>query len=302
MRELILISCYGFKIIDNKIRIPLGDREFEEIPLTKHLLTILSDPKLKVNSFTLTETSLLLCVSKEVTEMNDLGNAIGIDRNLGNLTVGSSTSVTYYDMRKVVKIGETTKKIVRSFKRNDVRIRKEIASKYGKRKAERVKRILHSISKDIADRAKENRQGIVFEDIRNIRRMYEKGNYQGKNYRRQMNNHWPFAEIKRQIEYKAQWSGVPIIHLAKSETSGTSSQCYQCGERLQGDRAKPRQLWCQKCGKWFDRDLVAVMTISSKGWLRFDHSKGEAGEAMVQEPSKEAVIMRADASKSILIR
>ena len=63
--------------------------------------------------------------------------------------------------------------------------------------------------------------------------------------------------------------------------------------------AKPRQLWCQKCEKWFDRDMVAVMNISRKGWLRFDHSKGEAGEAMVQEPSKEVVILRVDASKSI---
>ena len=212
-----------------------------------------------------------------------------MDRNLRNLSVGNQEGITYYDLSKVIEIGENTKDIVRSFKRNDVRIRKEIASKYGKRKTERVKRILHVISKDIVQSAKKNKQAIVFEDIRDIRRMYQKGNYQGKYYRRQMNNHWPFAEIKRQIEYKAQWSGVPIIHLTKAETRGTSSRCYQCGERLQGDRARARQLWCQKCEKWFDRDLVAVMNISRRGWLRFDHSsnKGGAGEAMVQEPSKE---------------
>jgi len=302
LRRPLLISCYSFTILNGNVKIPLGKRKFEKIPLTKHSQGILSDPQLKVNSFTLTETSLSLCISKEVQEAGKLRGTVGIDRNLRNLTVGNSVSVTYYDMTRVVEVGETTKEIVRSYIRNDLRIRKEIASKYGKRKAERVRRILHLVSKDIVQKAMENKQGIVFEDIRGIRGLYQKGNYQGKDYRRQMNNHWPFAEIKRQIEYKAQWSGVPIIHLTKSETRGTSSLCYQCGERLQGDRAKSRQLWCQKCEKWFDRDQVAVMNISRKGWLRFDHSKGEAVEAMVQEPSKEVVILRVDASKSIPMR
>jgi putative transposase len=297
----LLVSCYGFTIVNGKVVIPLGNRRFEEILLTKHAQRILSDPKLKVKSFTMTETSLSLCISKEVPLVDNVTSTIGIDRNFRNLCVGNKNAVIYYDMSKIIQTGETTKDILKSFKRNDVRIRKEISSKYGKRKNERAKRILHSISKDVVEKAKENKQGMAFEDIRNTRRMCQKGNYQGKDYRRQMNNHWPFAEIKRQIEYKAQWSGVPIIHLTKSETRGTSSLCYQCGERLQSDRAKPRELWCHKCQKWFDRDLVAVMNISRKGWLKFDHSpqKGEACETMVQEPSKEVVILRVDASKSI---
>ena len=151
------------------------------------------------------------------------------------------------------------------------------------------------------EEAKEKNQGIVFEDIRNIRRMYQKGNYQEKDYRRQMNNHWPFAEIMDRIKYKAQWSGVLIIHLTKSETRGTSSLCYQCGERLQGDRAKPTQLWFQKCEKWFDRGSDCCHEHFSKRVVEVRPltTEGEAGEAMVQEPSKDVVILRVDASKSI---
>ena len=297
LRKLILISCYGFKVINGKLRIPLRRKKFEEIPLVKHTLKILSDPSLKVNSFTLTETSLSICISKEVPMVDGLASTIGIDRNLRNLTVGNQGKVTYYDMSKVVEIGERTKDIVKSFRRNDVRIRKEISSKYGKRKAERIKRILHVISKDVVCNALENKQAIVFEDIRNIRSMYRKGNGQGSDYRRQMNNNWPFGEIKRQIEYKSQWSGVPIIHLTKSETRGTSLECNQCGERLQGSRDKPRRLWCQKCTKWFDRDLVAVMNISYRGWLRFRQSKGIRNEAMVQEPEKTTAILKVDLMK-----
>ena len=125
--------------------------------------------------------------------------------------------------------------------------------------------------------------------------MYRKGNGQGHDYRRLLNN-WPYAEIKREVDYKAAWEGVPVIHLTKSETRGTSSNCYQCGELLQGSRDKPRQLWCKKCKRWYDRDLVAVMNISSKGWMRFVHSKGVGCEAVKRNPTTTA-ILRVDPTK-----
>ena len=232
LKRSILVSCYSFRIVNDKLRIPLGNKRFEEIPLVEHTLKVLSDKSLKVNSFTLTESSLSLCISKQVEQLVPLA-AVGIDRNIRNLTAGNRSKVIYYDMTKIVKIGEITKDIVRSFKRNDVRIRKELASKYGTRKRNRIQNILNKISKNIVQSALESKEAIVFEDIKYIRSMYRRGNYQGKDYRRLMNNNWPFYEIKRQIEYKAQWLGVPIIHLTKKETRGTSLECPSCGERLQ---------------------------------------------------------------------
>ncbi len=173
-----------------------------------------------------------------------------------------------------------------SFKRNDVRIRTKIASKYGRRRKARIGTILNMISKDVVERALEVKSAIVFEDIRYIRSMYRRGNFQGRKFRGQMNNYWPFAEIKRQTECKAQWKGIPVIHLTKPETRETSSICYICGERLQSSRDKSRKLWCKKCERWFDRDLVAVMNTSHRGWVRFAQShnvKGIGNEAMVQE-------------------
>lgn len=112
--------------------------------------------------------------------------------------------------------------------------------------------------------------------------MYQRGNYQGRNYHRLMNNHWQYSKIKTMIEYKAAWKGIPVIHLTKSETRGTSSICSMCGQSLQGSKDKTRQLWCKK----FDRDLVAVMNISHRGWVRFAHSKGIGSESMVQESER----------------
>lgn len=301
VKKPILVSCYGFKVINGKLKIPLGNKKFEEIQLNKHTLVTISDPEITVNSFTLTETSLSFCISKEVPEIEVTG-AIGIDRNLRNLTIGNTGQVTYYDMSKVVEIGETTRDIIRSFKRNDVRIRRELSSKYGRRRQNRIEQILHAISKDAVEQAKESKQAIIFEDIKDIRNLYRKGNGQGSEFRGRMNR-WPFAKINKFVEYKAQWSGVPIIHLTKGETRGSSMRCAVCGERLRKPSPKDKQharvLWCNKCEKWFDRDMVAVMNISHRGWVRFAQSQKKEGignEAMKGNPTT-TVISRVDPTK-----
>lgn len=200
-------------------------------------------------------------------------------------------------MNQIITIGETTKDIVKSFKRNDIRIRREISSKYGRRKKNRTANIRNLVSKDVVEEAREKRLAIVFEDIAGIRKLYRRGNGQGRDYRRVMNNHWCFGEIKRQVEYKASWIGVPVINLTATETRGTNSNCYQCGERFQDSREKLRSLWCKRCERWFDRDLVAVMNISYRGWLRFSQSKGLGNEAMVQERGLDTPILKVDPRK-----
>ncbi len=300
VKKPILVSCYYFRIVDGKLRFPLGNKAFETIPLTRHALSIISDPSFKINSFTLTEHSLSLCISKDVPEIEGTTGTVGIDRNLRNLTVGNEKFVKYYDVGEIVRIAERTRSIVRSFARNDVRIRRIISSKYGTRRRERSKRIQHLISKDIVKNAREQKKAIVFEDIRNIRNMYKKGSGQGRAYRGMMNN-WEYSETKREIEYKAAWEGVPIIHLTRKETRGTSLDCVGCGERLQeplkNDVQHKRQLWCEKCKRWLDRDHVAVMNISHRGWLRFSQSKGIGSEAMVQERGFDTLILKVDPMK-----
>ena len=305
----LLVSCYGFKIDvdDGVLLIPLGDRNFARITLNAHTREIISLPGVKVRSFTMTEDALSLRISKEVEEMevDEPTSTVGIDRNLRNIAAGNQEKVTLYDTSKVVEIGENTRSIVRSFKRNDVRVRRKLLSKYGQRCSNRIKQILNHISKDVVAQAKADKQVIVFEDITGIRKLYRKGNGQGRDYRASMNS-VPWYELKRQVEYKAAWEGVPVIILTKGETRGTTMDCPKCGEKLQsagrGDVEYRRQLWCDVCEVWRDRDLCAVLNISRRGWMRFVQSKGGAGEAVKGNPKSEAapkepVILRVDASK-----
>ncbi|MDA4135385.1 MAG: transposase [Thaumarchaeota archaeon] len=299
----LLVSGYGFKVKDASLVVPLGERRFERVSLNAHTLAVMLQPGVKVRSFTLTERSLSLCIAKEVEEV-PVQSVVGVDRNLRNVTVGNAEQVTYYDVSHVVEIAENTRGIMRSFKRNDVRIRKRLAEKYGRRRQERIRQILNRASKNVVTEAKRNRQAIAFEDIGGIRKLYRRGNGQGRAFRDNMNS-WPFHELKRQVEYKAAWEGVPVVTLSAKETRGTTMDCPRCGERLQaavrGDSQRYRQLWCKGCKRWEDRDLVAVMNISRRGWVRFAQSQGEgeAGEAVKRNPEgrRQQVILRVDASK-----
>jgi putative transposase len=297
----LLVSCYGFKIENGVLKVPLGGRQYFDIPLNSYVRRMLvSEPSLKIRSFTLTADSLSICILKEVIELECAGTE-GVDRNLRNLTVGDYNNVVQYDLSKAVDITENTQSIIKSFKRNDVRIRKRLYSKYGLRRKNRTNQLLHHVSKTIVGKTKESKTAIVFEDIRYIRRLYQRGNYQGRSYRGRLNS-WSFAEIKRQIEYKSAWEGVPIIQLSVKETRGTSQLCPRCGKKITQVDRKTRQLWCAECKKWMDRDVVAAMNLSIKGLARFASSKGLADEAMKGNMERDLVILRVDASKLSRIR
>jgi putative transposase len=199
----LLISCYGFKIVNSTLKVPLGDRQYFDIPLNRYVRKILSNQSIRIRSFTLTVNAVSICYSKEVTKVKCTG-AEGVDRNLSNITVGNDQQVKQYDLLKAVDIAENTRSIVKSFKRNDFRIRQKLYSKYGKRRKNRINQLLHCVSKTVVQSAKKNKTAIVFEDIHCIRKLYQRGNYQCHTYRGRMNS-WSFAEIKHQIEYKAAW-------------------------------------------------------------------------------------------------
>src|SRR5881397_3472252 len=157
----ILISSYGFKIKDGILKVPIGDRKYFDIELNNHTKEILSDQALIVRSFTLTANNTVsICYCKEIGQIG-CAMIAGVDRNLRNLTVGDQEIMTQYDLSKAVDVAENTRSIVRSFKRNDFRIRKKIAGKYGKRKKNRTIQLLHHVSKQVVAKAKRDKTVIA---------------------------------------------------------------------------------------------------------------------------------------------
>ena len=135
---------------------------------------------------------------------------------------------------------------------------------------------------------------IVLEDLKGMRKLYRKGNGQGKKFRRKLNS-WSFYELERQIQYKANWEGIPVRFV---DPKCTSQLCPICGDRIQEDKFHRRKLWCSNCRKSMDRDVVAALNISYKRWSRFCHPGGLSDEAMKRNVEiLQPLILRVDGSK-----
>src|SRR5467141_1583586 len=297
-----LVSCYGFKIKNGGLEIPVSRGKRLSLLLNKHTVAVVSQKGIQVRSFTLTTNKLSICIAGDAPSIQ-CASTVGVDRNLRNLTVGNDEQTNNYDLSKTVRIAKNTVRILASFRRDDARIKTAIASKYGQRRTARTGHLLHTATKTIVTVAVQRREAIVLEDIRGIRCLYRKGNGQGRKYRGRMNG-WSFGEAQRQLEYKARWVGLPIIRLSRRETRGSSVTCPRCGERLQSDKRLERKLWCGKCRIVMDRDRVAAVILARRGRVRFARSQpptvleaqGGAVEAVKGNPTT-TVIPGVDAPK-----
>ena len=271
-----LTTCYGFKIRNGSLLLPIKPRSKIRIPLNHHTLQVLSETGLTSRSVTLTATRMTIAYSKDVPTLEPSG-LLGIDRNLDNVTLADSNgSIIRHNLAEATEIKAMCREVKSHLNRNDSRITQRIYAKYGARQRNRVRQLLHRTSKQIIAEAKRSRSAIVMERLTGIRKLYRKGNGQGRDYRARMNG-WSFAELQRQVEYKARWEGLLVIYV---KPHGTSVKCSICGSKTKPE--ENRQLKCSSCGFMVDRDVNAARNILADGKraLRFG-AVAPATEAMV---------------------
>ena len=312
LRPVVCIVSGFFVTAMGRLFIPLQKRnEYVDVQLNRHIREAIEGKELR--SLTITPDSISVCYSAEVNQAQ-VRAVYGVDRNEKNLTFGNRDGVVQVDMSKTVKIRQTTREIVASFRRNDVRVRKRISSKYWGRATDRNDQLLHAATNFAIELAMKDGAALALEDITGIRKMYQRGNGHGVDYRFRMNS-WPYSKAYRMLDYKSDWNGVTFIPLTKAETRGSSRVHWRCGERLRsparGDVVHARMLWCQRCKQWVDRDVNAAVVLSTRGPSRFDGSlpqtggaqqspageEGLAGEAMKGNGAATVPILRVDASK-----
>ncbi len=272
LRPMVCVISGFFITMKGRLFIPLKRDKYVDVLLNHHVQERLEGKKFR--SLTITPDSLSFCYSEEI-EPTPVKTVYGVDRNEKNLTFGNTDGVVQLNMSEAVRIRQTTREIVGSFKRNDVRVRRKLASKYWKRASHRTNQMLHAATNLIVDTAVKEGAAIALEDLTDIRRMYQKGNKQGSDYRFRLNS-WPHWKARQMLEYKSAWNGVTVIPLTKSETHGSSSVHSACGEKLRrpekGDAVHRRMLWCQACKVWTDRDVNAAIVLSQRGLARFASS------------------------------
>jgi len=266
------------------LRIPTTPRNFIVIPLKggEYQLSFLRDPTLKRGSITITDSTVVLAVSKTAKVVEPLSKAVAYDVNEKNIT---SSEGDRYNLSDVAGVKHQYSRIRVSIAKNtyrDNRIKQRLLSKYGKREKRRTIQALHRVSKTIVEKAKQSKSAIVLERLTNIRKSAMKGNGLGRKLRGRLNR-WSFRELQRQIEYKANWEGIPVEYV---RASMTSKQCSHCGY-LNKALKYEREWQCPNCGAILNRDLNASINILAKS--RFKElgavhpvDEGLADEGMVR--------------------
>lgn len=268
LKLAVYITSGFFVTAKGKLFINLGKERYEQVQLNKYMVSKLQGAKMK--SLAITPFSVSIFYSKEV-EDRPTETVYGFDRNEKNLTFGNRDGTVKIDLSAIPRIKQTTREIVASFRRPDVRIRKSISSKYWKRSDDRTGQILHEVLNFAVKSAMENGAAFAVEDLKGISAMYRKGNGKGKDYRFRMNG-WQHGETLEMLGYKCAAEGVAVIQLSKQETRGTTRMHFRCGERLRdperGDGRHARMLWCETCKEWVDRDENAAINQADRGLSR----------------------------------
>ena len=198
--------------------------------------------------------------------VENCGDSIGID--LGIKTLATCSDGTIYP-----NINRTAK--VRRLKKKQRRLQRSISRKYEMNKSKgesysKTRNIIKSEKKllRIHHRLADIRQNyrhqitsaiigrkpnpIVLEDL-NVRGMMS-NRHLAKAVQEQ-----GFYKFRRQIEYKAAWSGLRVVVADRFYPS--SKTCIACGHVKKNLRLSERIYHCENCGNEIDRDLQAAINL-----------------------------------------
>lgn len=166
------------------------------------------------------------------------------------------------------------------------------------REKERIKQTLNVISKHVVEKAIRNREAIILERLKGIRKVHKRGNGEGRDSRRRANL-WPFRQLQQQIANKAAWAGIRVEFINPRNTSKECSKCHHVNKKL---RVTERSWLCPQCGCQLDRDLNAASSIEDRGkMLCLPAVRAEArgkDEAVKGNEMTTAPILRAEVPKS----
>jgi putative transposase len=265
-RAFIKLDNQSYQLNHLLLRIPFrssgrghnSDYIFLVLQGSNYHLSFMDDPSLKWGSVTITPNSVIISFSKEVEPFKPAG-FVGMDVNERNATVSATDGWTrrFDELGEVVEINERYREIRASISqktRGDRRIAKKLLQKYGRRERNRTTSRLHKVTSQLVAYAKEHKLGIKMEKLKGTRRLYRRGNGQGRPFRGRMNS-WVFGETQRQVDFKSKWDGVPLWYV---NPRGTSSYCL-CGSRVVP--MADRKVYCQKCDRTWDRDDLASKRI-----------------------------------------
>jgi IS605 OrfB family transposase len=157
-------------------------------------------------------------------------------------------------------------KEVRRARGNYYRLRRSVGKsriirKWRSKEREIVRHLVHAITRQIVDKAKQTKAIIAIGDLESVRNQDR-----GRSFNRRLASQ-PFYLFKQYLTYKANWEGIRVITVPEAYTSQTCSRCGMRGQRVAG------RFSCQDCGLVCDADVNGAWNIAKRAHGMF-HETG----------------------------
>ncbi|MGB9004058.1 MAG: transposase [Nitrosotalea sp.] len=277
-RFAIVDSCH-IRLNGKLLSFSIKPRQFINILLNDHVTTKLSQPDIKIGNIIIRDSEIVIPYTIKAPEQESCGH-IGIDMNFENIaTSDSENKVEVYDISDITNYKMKIRERLSHFTRNDVRIKRRLTQKYGKKQRDKEHNLLHNLANNIVS----TKMTPVMEHLTYIRNQGRKGDYKGKRFRFRLNS-WSRFKLQHIIDYKSRQNGTIPIYV---NPKGTSSKCSICGSKLVPE--ENRKMHCFACAVISDRDVNAARNILHRG-LRFKPIASQ-GEGMKQSKDVDPIVM-----------
>jgi len=204
---------------------------------------------------------LHLIISKAVTFDNaHPSSMLAVDMGERNI----ATAVLFANSRTYKSKPMFMGRKVRGLRRRYAYLRKKLGEKkllrmirkIGNTEQRKVNDILHKISRQIVDMAKENNAVILLGDLSGIRNRTK-----GKRFNRIVAN-MPFYRLTQYITYKASWEGIAVL---TTKEWYSSKLCHRCGS---DNTNRPHQglFVCHACGYQCNADFNGAFNLAKRLW------------------------------------
>lgn len=201
-------------------------------------------------------------MSKDVPELSgsNVCNVVGVDLGVNFLATayGSDGKTTFYSGKAVKH-----KRAQYAKTRKELQQRKTASARHrlkaiGQRENRWMQDVNHQVSKALVET---NPAGTLFvlEDLTGVRNATERVILKN----RYVSVSWAFFDLRKKLEYKAQFYGSKVMTVSPKYTSQT---CPKCGHTEKNNRKKEQHLFvCKNCGYSSNDDRIGAMNLYRKG-------------------------------------
>jgi IS605 OrfB family transposase len=267
-------ECFHFDPDSGKLRLSLRRGEWTSlvIPVSNYHRRVLADPDHRVTQVHIGLRRVVLVYAKKVPEPYVPTSLVALDTNESSLDGvwvneegATFVRVGFPELREIQARHFGLRRYLGRKKAHDRRLSRKLLRREGWREHHRIGSRLHDLTRSLVEQLANEHAALVLEDLtgmprpRRSRRTATRGHaaLRSRTFRRRMSS-WPRSELHRQLAYKAQDRGVPVVWVDPYRTSRT---CPRCGEVDEHRRRAGTRFDCARCGWSLDRQLNAGVNL-----------------------------------------